>query len=185
LYDNTPKGAEQTSLASSLVNLSFAPKVTRRKNLFYFRENDFSGNLHGDVFLHDFIFFLRSRETFCHFIQVTISLFDFLLEDEFASNSSAGKEILRENGMVIQFLKSYLKIVGGDFLKVVLSGFVKSLCINERKTSFEIDPSRAPPDEIEANMRSFVDRMDQFIDYMVSKQVLDAMPPGIRHVLEI
>lgn len=115
--------------------------------------------------------------------KVTITLFDFLLEDEFASNSSAGKEILRENGMVIQFLKSYLKIVGGDFLKVVLSGLVKSLCVNEKKTSFEIDPSRAPPDEIEANMNAFVDKMQQFIDYMTSKQVLDAMPPGIRYAM--
>lgn len=84
--------------------------------------------------------------------------------------------------MVIQFLKAYLKIVGGDFLKVCLAGLVKTLCVGERKTSFEIDPSRAPPDEIEANMRAFVDKMQQFMDYMTSKQVLDAMPPGIRYL---
>lgn len=30
----------------------------------------------------------------------TLSLLEFLIEDEFVSNLSAGKEILRENGMV-------------------------------------------------------------------------------------
>lgn len=38
----------------------------------------------------------------------TLPMLQDLLYDEFESNSSPGKEILRENGIVIQFLKAYL-----------------------------------------------------------------------------
>lgn len=41
----------------------------------------------------------------------TLPMLQDLLYDEFESNSSPGKEILRENGIVIQFLKAYLSKV--------------------------------------------------------------------------
>lgn len=44
----------------------------------------------------------------------TFPMLQDLLYDEFESNSSPGKEILRENGIVIQFLKAYLRILSTD-----------------------------------------------------------------------
>lgn len=90
-----------------------------------------------------------------------------LLYDEFESNSSPGKEILRENGIVIQFLKAYLsippffcflrkkndsvffvhnfltypvEIAGKEYLLHVFKDIVEQICVTEKKVSYEIDP---------------------------------------------
>eukprot|EP01125_Pyxidicula_operculata_P002718 TRINITY_DN1255_c0_g3_i2.p1 TRINITY_DN1255_c0_g3~~TRINITY_DN1255_c0_g3_i2.p1 ORF type:complete len:1138 (-),score=266.57 TRINITY_DN1255_c0_g3_i2:229-3642(-) len=114
---------------------------------------------------------------------VTIQLIEHLLTDEFVKNCSAGKEILRENGTIIRFLKPYLKIVGSEFLKNVLSDFVYKVCISEKKISFEIDPTRVDADAQAENQTALVESLDALIkDLSQNKRTLDVMPPGIRRL---
>jgi hypothetical protein len=41
----------------------------------------------------------------------TLELLEYLVTEEFKENNTAGKEILRENGVIIQFIKEYLGMV--------------------------------------------------------------------------
>eukprot|EP01127_Copromyxa_protea_P013270 TRINITY_DN3557_c0_g1_i2.p1 TRINITY_DN3557_c0_g1~~TRINITY_DN3557_c0_g1_i2.p1 ORF type:complete len:948 (+),score=149.59 TRINITY_DN3557_c0_g1_i2:198-3041(+) len=115
----------------------------------------------------------------------TIPMLQDLLYDEFESNSSPGKEILRENGIVIQFLKAYLKIAGKEYLGILFKDIVHQICVTERKISYEIDPNKVDAGEIATNIEAFTSRLNYIIQVMTDPAMIDAMPLGIRVLCQI
>lgn len=111
----------------------------------------------------------------------TLDLLEFLIEDEFVSKLGAGQEILRENGMVIRFLKAYLDIINGSFLADSLGAYVRAIC-NDKKLSFEINPAKVSNEETAANMDAFKESVSSLISTLTNSRTLEFMPPGIRMI---
>uniref|UniRef100_A0A6B2KX46 Ras-GAP domain-containing protein n=1 Tax=Arcella intermedia TaxID=1963864 RepID=A0A6B2KX46_9EUKA len=112
---------------------------------------------------------------------VSTALLEFFLKEEF----NYGKEILRENGVLIKFLKPYLKVVGQQYLEQLIYPLVKEVCFNDKHMSYEIDPIKVDRSELPKNRDRLVVRIHQFLEFLTSPKMLEAMPIGIRYLCKI
>jgi len=80
------------------------------------------------------------------------------------------------------FLSLCFAKLGHSYLKELMGEFVTDIIINERKISWELNPSFTDGDELLQNQKMFQRKVDIFVKNLVSKEAVDKMPVGIRAI---
>eukprot|EP01105_Mastigella_eilhardi_P024275 TRINITY_DN6307_c0_g1_i1.p1 TRINITY_DN6307_c0_g1~~TRINITY_DN6307_c0_g1_i1.p1 ORF type:complete len:1080 (+),score=357.09 TRINITY_DN6307_c0_g1_i1:23-3262(+) len=112
----------------------------------------------------------------------TLNFVRYFVNEEFANHSSADLgSLFRENSMASKIIKAYLRKVGQNYINELLAPTLHQICIDERKCSYEIDPSKLEdPEELEHNKEALIAKVDLLLNKITSPAAMDKMPPGIK-----
>lgn len=109
-----------------------------------------------------------------------MQLIKYFIEDDFKSNRNDINNILNENSLASKLIKIYLNRVGINYLMDLLGDIINQIVVNDRKVSYEINPTFLEPDELEKNKKTLQKRINSIFDCIISKESVDKMPTGIR-----
>jgi hypothetical protein len=109
-----------------------------------------------------------------------MQLIKYFIEDDFKTFRSDSNNILMENSIASKLIKIYLSKVGVNYLVDLLGDVLNQIVVNDRKVSYEINPTFLEPDELEKNKKTLQKRINSIFDCIFSKESVDKMPTGIR-----
>jgi len=113
--------------------------------------------------------------------ELMLPLVKFVLHDEFSTNRT--ETVMRENSFSSKLLKAYLNFVGDDYLYDLLGAYLEKM-IGDKKTSFEIDPSKVKQKEIIPNQNKLERNATALFQSIISQESIDKLPLGIRAIAQ-
>jgi hypothetical protein len=106
-----------------------------------------------------------------------------LIEYEFEQNVNSPTTVFRNNTLSTKFIGIYMRRIGLQYLKVVLSSFIQDVSAADDSLSFELDPRRLPEGEdLSKNQSNLILYVRRIVSTITSDVAIDSMPHEMRMI---